>query len=119
MTNFEILISGKTDPVPGKWDNPKDFADYFGFVNQSFPASYEIKAELVTIDHWMENTTPSTELEYLKSHSVHELLSRLRVWQSGEVLGWNDRLNMLDEAILVISALNAVKMVEEVPTAGS
>jgi hypothetical protein len=107
MAEFDILIAGNTDPVYGKWNEVEDFVGFFELMAGSFPDSYGMKVTLLTLDHHMEDTTPLAEMQYLKDHSVYELLDRLRALPDQDI-GVEGAIH---EAILMISALNAVKVV--------
>ncbi len=119
MGRFAILITGKTDPVPGAWHDPKDFEQLFIHEADRFPDSYEMKvllgSEDLESDVLHTNAIPLAEFEYLKSHSVFELLELMRAsidpnLPEGQTRPWHPEV--IEKAILMISALNAVKVVE-------
>lgn len=45
--DFEIKITGKTDPVLGKYNDVQDFVKFLQHECDRFPISYEMKVELI------------------------------------------------------------------------
>jgi hypothetical protein len=112
MAEFDILISGVIpEQVHESYDDPQDFVNLIVHEIDRFPDSYGMKVTLLTSDHMHESAIPLAEFSYLKEHSVYDTLALLRahVPESGPVLEMD---HILYDAINMISALNAVKVVE-------
>lgn len=117
MSVHILSVMVHTDDVPGKFHQAEDFVPAITEILGNTIGHYVDSVTLLTDDHLHEDSIPLAEFQYLKDHSVYELLERLRDVQARSKTRLLVIDDLLDEAIKMISALNAVKVVGETKAA--